>query len=78
MPPNDPQKKQKHDPMAYMKYAGMAFQMAAVMFIGVYIGGYLDEKFGSEKPYFTLVCILIALVAAFYLTLKDLLIPPKK
>lgn len=75
---SDPKEKKKHNPMAYMKYAGMAFQMAAIMFLGVFIGGFLDEKYGSSKPYFTLLCILIALVAAFYVTLKDLIIPPKK
>ena len=64
--------------MAYMKYAGMAFQMGAIMFVGVFIGSYVDEKYGSERPYFTLIGILVGLVAAFYLTLKDLLIPPKK
>lgn len=74
----DPNHKKKHNPMAYMKYAGMAFQMGAIMFIGVLIGGFFDDKYGTEQPYFTLICILIALVAAFYLTLKDLLIPPKK
>lgn len=63
---------------AYLKYSGIAFQMAIILLIGVQIGSWLDEKYQLERPYGTLICVLVALVAAFYITLKDLLVPPKK
>jgi len=77
MPTTDPNKK-KHNPLEYMKYAGIAFQMGAIILIGVLVGDFLDGRYATEKPYFTLSGVLIALVAAFYITLKDLLITPKK
>lgn len=72
-----PQKPKKHNPMEYMKYAGMAFQMGAIMFIGAYFGNWLDEKYGNETPIFLLICVIVALIAAFYVTLKDLIINKK-
>jgi len=51
----------------------MAFQMAAILGIGVFIGIKLDEHFGTEKPYLTALCAIIAFPIAFYTSVKDLL-----
>ena len=52
----------------------MAFQMGFIIFLGTLGGQKLDEKMTTERPYFTILGALIGLVAAFYLTLKDLII----
>ncbi len=57
----------------YMKYSGMAIQMGVVILIGAYAGRRLDAYFQLDKPYLTVVMSLIAIFAALYLTLKDLL-----
>ncbi len=51
----------------------MAIQMGVVILIGAYAGRRLDAYFQLDKPYLTVVMSLIAIFAALYLTLKDLL-----
>ena len=51
----------------------MAFQMVIILGIGVFIGTKLDEYFGTEKPYLTALCAIIALPVALYTSVKDLL-----
>jgi len=57
---------------AYMKYSGMAMQMAAILLLGVYAGKKMDEYFQTE-PYLLVVMALFSIFAALYSTLKDLL-----
>ena len=54
----------------------MAMQWAVIMGLGVFIGKWLDGRYGTE-PYLLLVTTIIALCAAFYITLKDFIFPPK-
>jgi uncharacterized membrane protein YfcA len=49
----------------------MAFQMAAIIGLGAFIGSKLDAKFQFEKAYLTAACAMIALAVALYLILKD-------
>lgn len=56
----------------------MAFQMAITIGIGVFVGQKLDERFQFEKPVLTATGALLGLFVAFYMTLKDLIVPPKK
>jgi len=58
---------------SYMRYTGMAFQMGATILVGVLIGQYLDGRFETEKPYFTMVLSIIFTAAAIYLAIKDFL-----
>ena len=60
----------------YMKYSGMAMQMAVMLMIGTYLGKKLDERFATEQPYFTALLALLFLLAALYLILKDLMKKP--
>lgn len=54
-----------------MKYTGMAFQMGAVIFIGVMAGRKLDQHFATEQPIWTASLALFATLAAVYYTIKD-------
>ena len=58
-----------------MKYAGMAFQMGIIILLAALAGQKLDAHFGTAKPYLTVVCSLLGISAALYLTLKDLFKP---
>ena len=70
------QKPQQYN--SYLKYAGMAFQMGAVITIGVFGGKKLDSWLGFTKvPVFTLVLSLVSIAAAIYLSIKDFLKPKK-
>ena len=73
--PTASKKKRLTDNTAF-KYMGMAFQMAIVIGIGVFIGRQLDDRFQTEKSYFTMLFALIFLFIAFYTSLKDLIVNP--
>ena len=57
----------------YARYSGLAFQMIAIILIGVFGGIKLDELVKWEFPVFTLVLTLLAVVGAMYYAVKDLI-----
>lgn len=44
---------------SYLRYSGLAFQLAAVVFVGIFVGKWIDEKMGMAKPIFTMLLVLI-------------------
>jgi len=58
---------------SYLKYSGMAIQMAAIITLGVFGGKKLDQFFNLKQPVFTLVLSLFAVFAAIYVSIKDFL-----
>jgi F0F1-type ATP synthase assembly protein I len=68
-----PKTKKRPQVDQYLKYSGMAFQLAIVLAIGTFAGSRLDRYFQTERPYFTAILALLSLFAGFYLSLKDLL-----
>jgi len=72
MNPQDPKQKPRYN--ASLKYTGMAFQMGAIITLGVFGGRKLDVWLGLEKvPIFTLVLSLASVAIAIYLAIKDFL-----
>jgi len=57
----------------FAKYSGLAFQMIAIILVGVFGGIKLDEIVKWEFPVFTLVLTLLAVVASMYYAIKDLI-----
>ena len=55
----------------------MAIQLGLVIAIGTFAGSKLDERFQTDRPYFTAFLALLSLIAGLYLVLKDLLVQPK-
>lgn len=49
----------------------MAFQMIAIILIGVYGGQELDEWLEFETPIFTIIFSLVSTMGSIYLSLKD-------
>ena len=60
-----------------MKYAGMAFQMGAIILFSVLLGQYLDKILNLSFPLFTLIFVLFGTFASLYLSLKDFITPKK-
>jgi F0F1-type ATP synthase assembly protein I len=59
---------------SFLKYSGIGFQLAAVILVFLFIGIWLDGKFGT-KFIFTLALTIIGFFGgfySFYLTIKDL------
>lgn len=67
----------KNSSVNMLKYAGMAFQMGAVMIVAVFFGKFLDRYFILPFPLFTLIFVLLGTFAALYLSLKDFISPGK-
>lgn len=74
MPNQDanPGKKQK-GVQAYLKYSGMAFQMAGIIFLSIILGRQMDYYFNLEKPYITVVLSLVGLTGFMYKLYIDLM-----
>lgn len=50
----------------YAKYSAIAFQMAAIILIGLWVGMKLDEFIEFSFPVFTVVLTFISFGAALY------------
>lgn len=62
---------------AFAKYSGMAFQMGAIVVLGVLGGQQLDQWLETDRT-FTLICSLLAVFLAIYIPLKDFIFPADK
>jgi hypothetical protein len=56
----------------YMKYTGLAFQMAVIFFIGIYGGKKLDAYFGHERPGITIFLIFFLFIGYMYKLFNEL------
>ena len=54
----------------FMQFAGMGVQMAAVIGMGAYGGYLLDEKYQTEKAYWTAGLALFGVLISLYLLIK--------
>ncbi|MEO1450069.1 MAG: AtpZ/AtpI family protein [Bacteroidota bacterium] len=62
--------KDKHGMHAYLRYAGLGFEVLACILVFVGIGYGLDRWQETEKPWFTLGFSLFGCVAAMYLLIR--------
>lgn len=56
----------------YMKYSAFAIQMGVTVFLGAYLGKYLDGRFPAEKKWFTMLFTILAVGIALYNLLRQL------
>jgi F0F1-type ATP synthase assembly protein I len=63
----------KKQPNDYVKYSGMAIQMAAIIVGGVLLGIKLDKWLALKFPVFTLVLTLLSVFLAMYYFIKDII-----
>ncbi|MFN3917409.1 MAG: AtpZ/AtpI family protein [Flavobacteriales bacterium] len=55
----------------YLVLIGIAAQMGITIFLGAYFGNLLDEKYPSNKKWFTMGLTIFAVVVALYAVLKQ-------
>ena len=53
----------------YVKYSGMAFQMIGALVLAALAGRWLDGYVENEKPWFTIVLLLVAVIGTMVLTI---------
>lgn len=68
-PKKNEKPKKKERPNEFLRYSGMATQMAVVILAGVWFGRWLDN--GNEFPLFTLIFALLAVAIAIYIVIKE-------
>lgn len=55
----------------FARLSGIGIQMGATIFLGAYLGKYLDERFPSNKKWFTIGCTLLAVAISLYNVLRQ-------
>jgi len=58
---------------SYVKYSSLATQMAVIIAAGAFFGDYLDKKYTSETPTYTIVFCLLSIFLALYYVLKKII-----
>ena len=66
-----PRSPKKNPLKSYARYSAIAFQMLAIILVGVFGGLKLDEYLELKFPVFTLVFTVMAVTLAIYHTIKD-------
>ena len=56
----------------YVKYSGLAFQMAALILLGYWVGGKIDAWLDLRIPVFTIILIVTFIVLSIYSLIKSL------
>jgi F0F1-type ATP synthase assembly protein I len=56
----------------YARYSGMAFQMLAIILVGVF-GGYKLDEWLHTKPFLTIILSILAVFLSIYYVTRDLL-----
>ena len=57
----------------YLKYSSVGFQMAITIGLFAWLGNYLDERYQTEKPYYSIACILFGIAIALYQVIKEVI-----
>jgi hypothetical protein len=50
----------------YLKYSGLAFQMAGIVAFAVFIGQWIDKAMNFSKPIFTMVLVIVFFTGYMY------------
>lgn len=72
---SEPNEKNIKKVNVYLKYSGLAFQLAFVIFVGIYLGNYIDTYFGLKVPVATMILVLLLFGAYMYKLVVDLMKP---
>jgi F0F1-type ATP synthase assembly protein I len=55
----------------FARLSGIGLQMGITIFLGAYLGKYLDSKYPSDKKWFTIGFTLLSVALALYNVLKQ-------
>jgi len=57
----------------FIKYSSLAFEMIAIMGLGVFAGVKLDDWLKTSFPVFTLVLMILSVIGAIFYAIKNFL-----
>ncbi|MFK7755510.1 MAG: AtpZ/AtpI family protein [Flavobacteriales bacterium] len=55
----------------YLVLSSAGLQMGITIYLGAYLGKWLDEKYPSDKNWYTIICTLAAVVLALWQVLRQ-------
>ena len=64
--------KKKRPLNRYLILTSVPFQIGITIYLGVYLGESLDSRYTFEKPWFTILGVLLALIVAMYSVIQQL------
>lgn len=64
--------KESKGPSRFLRLSGLGFQMGATIFLGAYLGKFLDEKYPMDKKWWTIGLTLTAVAISLYNVLRQL------
>lgn len=64
-------KKEKPKKSDQLRFSSLGFQMAITIGLGAWLGTWLDEKYQTDDPYYSIGCILFAIAIALYQVIKE-------
>ena len=67
----DPKKKSKPS-NKFMKFSGIAFQLAFLLFFAIWAGGKIDSMMENKTPYMTALFVALAFGGFMYNLFRDL------
>lgn len=70
---SDPSNDRKKQPNAFIRYSGMATQMAVIIVLAALGGMKLDAYFSTQTPWFTGGLTILGVILSMYFAIKDLL-----
>lgn len=56
----------------YLKFSGLAFQLAILLFIAIWAGGKLDVMMNNKQSYMTSLFVAVAFAGFMYNLFRDL------
>jgi len=65
-------RKKKRPLNRYLVLTSVPFQIGITIYLGAYLGELLDSRYTFEKPWFTILGVLFALVVAMYSVIQQL------
>ena len=72
-PKQKPDKGKRPPLESYARYSSLAFQMFAIIGLGIFGGVKLDQWIDTGFPVFTVLLSIISVAAAIYTAVKDLI-----
>ncbi len=72
MPENKKSKNKKNQRNRLLALSSLPIQMGITIYLGATLGKYLDQKYLTEKPWFTTSCVFFALIFSLYSLVQQL------
>lgn len=58
---------------AFAKFSSVGIQMGLLIYGGVYLGQYLDERYGFETPWMTILFALIGVFLGLFFVIREVI-----